>query len=120
MASDGAPSIHGADYFIDVAPSRQSVYSVKVPQTITHDKILMDCDAELAEFLETMDILGPKLGRSSFSSRFSPEAHSQTGMRSMIGCSGKNGCIHRAVGPVPSVPTRYPPQGIVSAPSMTC
>jgi len=120
LASNRAPSIHGADYLIDVARSRQSVYSVKVPQTITHDKILMDCDTELAEFLETMDILGPKLGRSSFSSRFSPEAHSQTGMRSMIGCSGQNGCIHRAVGPVPSVPTRHPPQGIVSAPSMTC
>jgi uncharacterized protein YecE (DUF72 family) len=38
------------------------VFSVKVPQTITHDKVLVDCDAEIAEFLETMDILGPKLG----------------------------------------------------------
>jgi uncharacterized protein YecE (DUF72 family) len=38
------------------------VFSVKVPQTITHDKVLVDCDAELAEFLETMSILGPKLG----------------------------------------------------------
>jgi hypothetical protein len=35
---------------------------VKVPQTITHDKVLVDCDAEIAEFLETMDILGDKLG----------------------------------------------------------
>jgi hypothetical protein len=62
LASNRAPSIHGADYVIDVARSRQSVYSVKVPQTITHDKILMDGDAELAEFLEAMDILRPKLG----------------------------------------------------------
>ena len=38
------------------------VFSVKVPQTITHDKVLVDCDGEIAEFLETMDILGPKLG----------------------------------------------------------
>jgi uncharacterized protein YecE (DUF72 family) len=38
------------------------VFSVKVPQTITHDKVLVDCDAEIAEFLETMDILGDKLG----------------------------------------------------------
>src|SRR6202008_558531 len=37
-------------------------FSLKVPQTITHDKVLVDCDAELREFLETMDILGPKLG----------------------------------------------------------
>jgi uncharacterized protein YecE (DUF72 family) len=38
------------------------VFSVKVPQTITHDKVLVDCDAEFSEFLETMDILGSKLG----------------------------------------------------------
>jgi uncharacterized protein YecE (DUF72 family) len=38
------------------------VFSVKVPQTITHDKVLVDCEAEIGEFLETMDILGPKLG----------------------------------------------------------
>jgi uncharacterized protein YecE (DUF72 family) len=38
------------------------VFSVKVPQTITHDKVLVNCDAEFLEFLETMDILGPKLG----------------------------------------------------------
>ena len=33
------------------------VFSVKVPQAITHDKVLVDCDAEIAEFLEVMDIL---------------------------------------------------------------
>jgi uncharacterized protein YecE (DUF72 family) len=38
------------------------IFSVKVPQTITHEKVLTDCAAELAEFLGTMDILGPKLG----------------------------------------------------------
>jgi uncharacterized protein YecE (DUF72 family) len=38
------------------------IFSVKVPQAITHDKVLVDCDAEFSEFLETMDILGPKLG----------------------------------------------------------
>jgi uncharacterized protein YecE (DUF72 family) len=38
------------------------IFSVKVPQTITHDKVLVDCDAELKEFLDTMDILGDKLG----------------------------------------------------------
>jgi uncharacterized protein YecE (DUF72 family) len=37
-------------------------FSVKVPQTVTHDKVLVDCDAELKEFLNTMDILGDKLG----------------------------------------------------------
>jgi uncharacterized protein YecE (DUF72 family) len=38
------------------------IFSVKVPQTITHDKVLVDCDAEFSEFMETMDILGDKLG----------------------------------------------------------
>ena len=38
------------------------IFSVKLPQVITHDKILVDCDADLKEFLDTMDVLGPKLG----------------------------------------------------------
>jgi uncharacterized protein YecE (DUF72 family) len=38
------------------------VFSVKVPRTITHDKVLVDCDAEITEFLGRMDILGEKLG----------------------------------------------------------
>jgi uncharacterized protein YecE (DUF72 family) len=46
------------------------IFSVKVPQTITHEKVLTGCDAELAEFLETMDILGPKLGPIVFQSPF--------------------------------------------------
>src|SRR5580704_5180608 len=38
------------------------IFSVKVPQTITHDKVLVDCGSELKEFLDTMGILGTKLG----------------------------------------------------------
>jgi uncharacterized protein YecE (DUF72 family) len=38
------------------------IFSVKVPQSITHEKVLVDCDAEVTEFVKTMDILGPKLG----------------------------------------------------------
>jgi uncharacterized protein YecE (DUF72 family) len=38
------------------------IFSVKAPQTITHDKVLIDCDFELKEFLDTMGILGTKLG----------------------------------------------------------
>jgi uncharacterized protein YecE (DUF72 family) len=36
--------------------------AAKVPQTITHEKCLVDCEAELKTFLETMRILGDKLG----------------------------------------------------------
>ena len=38
------------------------VFSVKVPQVITHEKILVGCDADLNEFLNTMGLLGKKLG----------------------------------------------------------
>ena len=38
------------------------IFSVKVPQVITHDKVLADCDVDLKGFLDTMSILGPKLG----------------------------------------------------------
>src|SRR6516162_4849644 len=37
-------------------------FAVKVPQAITHEKVLTGCDAELTEFLKTMDLLGAKLG----------------------------------------------------------
>ena len=38
------------------------IFSVKVPQVITHEKRLIDCDADLNEFLSTMELLGHKLG----------------------------------------------------------
>jgi uncharacterized protein YecE (DUF72 family) len=42
------------------------IFSVKVPQSITHEKALVDCGAELEEFLKTMNLLGPKLGPMVF------------------------------------------------------
>ena len=42
------------------------IFSVKVPQIITHEKVLVDCDSEFEEFVKTMDILGPKLGPTVF------------------------------------------------------
>jgi uncharacterized protein YecE (DUF72 family) len=42
------------------------IFSVKVPQVITHEKALVDCDSEFEEFVKTMDILGPKLGPMVF------------------------------------------------------
>ena len=38
------------------------IFSVKVPQVITHEKVLVDCDSDLNEFLNTIDLLGQKLG----------------------------------------------------------
>jgi uncharacterized protein YecE (DUF72 family) len=45
----------------DKTPS-DFVFSVKAPQSITHDKVLLDCQEEFATFLETMRLLGNKLG----------------------------------------------------------
>ncbi len=42
------------------------IFSVKIPQVITHDKALLDCDSEFEAFVKTMDILGPKLGPMAF------------------------------------------------------
>ncbi len=42
------------------------IFSVKIPQVITHEKALVDCDSEFEEFVKTMDILGPKLGPMVF------------------------------------------------------
>jgi uncharacterized protein YecE (DUF72 family) len=42
------------------------IFSVKIPQVITHEKGLVDCDSEFEEFVKTMDFLGPKLGPMVF------------------------------------------------------
>jgi len=38
------------------------LFAAKFPQTITHEKVLEDCNAEVRGFLSTMDLLGEKLG----------------------------------------------------------
>ncbi len=38
------------------------VFAAKFPQTITHEKCLEDCDADLDEFLRSMSVLREKLG----------------------------------------------------------
>jgi len=38
------------------------VFAAKVPQTITHEKVLLDCEREFEEFVDTMDLLDDKLG----------------------------------------------------------
>src|SRR6266704_5609870 len=38
------------------------IFAAKVPQVVTHEKVLVDCDAEFKEFVQTMDLLGDKLG----------------------------------------------------------
>jgi uncharacterized protein YecE (DUF72 family) len=38
------------------------IFTTKVPQVITHEKVLVDCEDDLSHFLKTMDALGDKLG----------------------------------------------------------
>jgi uncharacterized protein YecE (DUF72 family) len=38
------------------------LFAAKVPQVITHEKVLVDCDEDLKHFLTTTDALGEKLG----------------------------------------------------------
>src|SRR5712691_5381774 len=41
---------------------KEFVFTAKVPQVITHEKVLVDCEAEFKQFKEVMDLLGEKLG----------------------------------------------------------
>src|SRR5580700_7251836 len=38
------------------------LFAAKVPQVITHEKVLVDCEDDLTHFLDTMSALGDKLG----------------------------------------------------------
>ncbi len=38
------------------------IFAVKVPQVITHEKVLVDCEPEFDEFIERMHLLSDKLG----------------------------------------------------------
>jgi uncharacterized protein YecE (DUF72 family) len=38
------------------------VFAAKFPQAVTHEKVLVDCDAEVRKFLGELDALGEKLG----------------------------------------------------------
>ena len=42
------------------------IFSLKIPQTITHQKILVDCEKEFEEFVGTVQGLGEKLGPMVF------------------------------------------------------
>jgi len=61
----GCPSANTLNNWAARTPE-DFVFSVKIPQAITHEKALVDCDSEFEEFVKTMDILGPKLGPMVF------------------------------------------------------
>jgi uncharacterized protein YecE (DUF72 family) len=61
----GTPSASTVTSWNEKTPS-DFIFAVKVPQVVTREKALVDCDSEFEEFVKTMDILGPKLGPIMF------------------------------------------------------
>jgi len=57
----GTPSVSTVESWYSKTPP-DFVFAAKVPQVITHDKLLVNCDAEFSEFIETMQVLKEKLG----------------------------------------------------------
>jgi uncharacterized protein YecE (DUF72 family) len=57
----GTPSASTVASWNEKTPS-DFIFAAKVPQVVTHEKVLANCDSEFEEFVKTMDILGPKLG----------------------------------------------------------
>jgi uncharacterized protein YecE (DUF72 family) len=55
------------------------VFAAKVPQVITHEKVLVDCDEDLNHFLKTMEALGEKLGPVLFQFGYFNESKFKSG-----------------------------------------
>jgi len=55
------PSVRTVEGWAAKTPA-DFIFSVKVPQTVTHEKVLVGCDPEMKQFVEAMGILGEKLG----------------------------------------------------------
>jgi uncharacterized protein YecE (DUF72 family) len=54
------------------------IFSVKVPQTITHEKLLVGCDTDLKQFVDILGGLGDKLGPMIFQFPFFDRAAFKT------------------------------------------
>ncbi|HMI51719.1 MAG TPA: DUF72 domain-containing protein [Candidatus Saccharimonadales bacterium] len=57
----GTPSVSTVNNWYAKTPS-DFIFAAKVPQVITHEKLLVDCEADLDEFIGRMNLLREKLG----------------------------------------------------------
>ena len=57
----GTPSASTVTNWYEKTPP-DFVFAAKVPQVVTHEKVLKDCEAEFDEFIDRMGLLGEKLG----------------------------------------------------------
>jgi uncharacterized protein YecE (DUF72 family) len=73
------------------------LFAAKVPQVITHEKALLECDEDFREFLKAMDCLGEKLGPLLF----------QFGYFNKNAFAGVNEFLARLVPFLKKLPTGY-------------
>src|ERR1700722_8480069 len=57
----GCPSRTTVQGWRDKTP-QDFVFAAKMPREITHQRVMVDCDAACSEFISTMEVLGDKLG----------------------------------------------------------
>jgi len=50
-------------------------FAAKIPQIITHEKVLRDCQAELEQFTDVMSLFGDKLGPLLFQFPYFSKRH---------------------------------------------
>jgi len=68
----GTPSAATVEKWYEKTPP-DFIFAAKIPQVITHDKVLVDCDSEFEEFVKTMDILEKAACRSQVCNRNSKQ-----------------------------------------------
>ncbi len=68
------PSVSTVNGWRDKTPEG-FIIAAKVPQVITHEKVLLDCEPEFVEFVDTMRLLGDKLGSLVLQFPYFNEAH---------------------------------------------
>ena len=57
----GTPAVRTVENWRDQTPE-SFLFATKAPQVITHEKCMEDCGRDVAAFLNTMRVLGPRLG----------------------------------------------------------
>jgi uncharacterized protein YecE (DUF72 family) len=57
----GTPSVSTVTSWYEKTPP-DFIFAAKVPQVVTHDKVLVNCEAEFDEFIDRMHLLHEKLG----------------------------------------------------------
>jgi uncharacterized protein YecE (DUF72 family) len=67
------PTIETVENWARKTPSG-FIFSVKAPQVITHEKVLIDCDWDCEKFVQTVSFLGEKLGPIVFQFPFFNES----------------------------------------------